>query len=138
MSERVKERKSSWQLIVLFIGLGLCLFRCTPPPDQFGKLDLKKWRSDRGGCNGVRTTLVPDFKAEVQNLKGKTANTLGDLLGRPDINQIADRGQKYYIYFLEKGPQCVQPGNKSNSRSVAIRLSAMGVATEITFQNGLP
>ncbi|GAB3899406.1 hypothetical protein [Spirosoma agri] len=111
---------------------------CDAVPDQFGKLDLKKWRGDRGGCNGVRATLVPDFKAEIQNLKGKRANTIGDLLGRPDINQIEDRNQKFYIYFLEKGTHCDGPGIKSDSRSVAIRMSAIGLATEITFQNGLP
>ncbi|SFD96904.1 hypothetical protein [Spirosoma endophyticum] len=111
---------------------------CSSAPDQFGKLDLKKWRSDRGGCKGVRATLVPGFKAEVQNLKGKTANTIGELLGRPDVNQIADRNQKFYIYFLEKGIHCDQPGGKSMSRSVAIRMSAIGLATEITFQNGIP
>ena len=144
MSERVKERigtpnRSSWPLIVLsIIGLGLSLFSCTPPPDEFGKLDLKKWRGDRGGCNGVRAALEPDLRAEVQNLKGKMANTIGELLGRPDVNQIADRNQKFYIYFLEKGPQCNQVGAKLDSRSVAIRMSAMGVATEITFQNGIP
>lgn len=118
--------------------LSISLLGCAPPPDQFGKLDLKKWRGDRGGCNGTRARLEPDFRAEVQNLKGKMANTLGELLGRPDVNQIADRNQKYYIYFLEKGPHCNQAGSKSNSRSVAIRMSAMGVATEITFQNGIP
>ncbi|GAB3797592.1 hypothetical protein GCM10028819_16840 [Spirosoma humi] len=111
---------------------------CNPPPDQFGKLNLKKWRGDRGGCNGVRGTLEADFKAEIQNLKGKTANTIGELLGRPDVNQIADRNQKFYIYFLAKGPHCNQPGGKSMSRSVAIRMSAIGLATEITFQNGIP
>lgn len=111
---------------------------CSSAPDQFGKLNLKKWRGDRGGCNGVRGTLEPDFRAEIQNLKGKTANTIGELLGRPDVNQIADRNQKFYIYFLEKGPHCNQPGGKSMSRSVAIRMSAIGLATEITFQNGLP
>ncbi|WP_198175300.1 hypothetical protein [Spirosoma telluris] len=114
------------------------LLACNPAPDTFGKLDLKKWRGDRGGCNGVRATLVPDFRAEIQNLKGKTTNTIGELLGRPDINQIADRNQKFYIYFLEKGSHCDQPGLKSNSRSVAIRMSAIGLATEVTFQNGLP
>lgn len=119
----------------LLMGLGS---GCGSTPDQLGRLDLNKWRSDRGGCNGVRATLVPDFKAESQNLKGKTANTIGDLLGRPDINQIADRNQKFYIYFLEKGTHCNQPGVKSNSRSVAIRMSAIGLATEITYQNGLP
>ena len=111
---------------------------CNPAPDQFGRLDLKKWRGDRGGCNGVRGTLEPDFRAEIQNLKGKTANTIGELLGRPDVNQIADRNQKFYVYFLEKGPHCDQAGGRSMSRSVAIRMSAIGLATEITFQNGIP
>lgn len=111
---------------------------CGSAPDQFGKLDLKKWRSDRGGCNGVRATLEPGFRAESQNLKGETSNTLGEWLGRPDANVLAERNQKYYVYFLEKGPQCEKPGAKSSSRSVAIRFSAIGLATEITFQNGLP
>ncbi len=106
--------------------------------DQFGQLDLKKWRGDRGGCKGVRATLEPAFRAEVQNLKGKTANTLGEWLGRPDANVLADRNQKFYIYFFDRGPHCDQPGTKSSSRSVAIRFSAIGLATEITFQNGLP
>lgn len=121
--------------IILLTG---SLLSCDTTQDQFGQLDLKKWRGDRGGCNGVRATLLTAFRAEVQNLKGKRTNTIGDLLGRPDINQIADRNQKFYIYFLEKGAHCDQPGVKSQSRSVAIRMSAMGIATEITFQNGLP
>lgn len=111
---------------------------CGSAPDRFGKLDVKKWRSDRGGCNGIRATLVPDFRAESQNLKGKTANAIGELLGRPDINQIADRNQKFYVYFLERGSHCDQPNVKPTSRSVAIRMSAIGLATEITYQNGLP
>lgn len=118
-------------LVVLFAG-------CGPAPDTLGKLNLKGWRGDRGGCNGVRATLVPGFKAEIQNLKSMSSNTIGELLGRPDINQIADRNQKYYIYFLERGTHCDRPGEKSNSPSVAIRMSAMGIATEITFQNGTP
>ena len=122
-------------LLVLLVGLSL---GCGPAPDTFGKLDLKKWRGDRGGCTGVRATLLPAFRAEIQNLKGNSANTIGELLGRPDINQIADRNQKYYIYFLEKGTHCDRPSEKSNSPTVAVRMSAIGLATEITFQNGTP
>jgi hypothetical protein len=124
--------------LIFLLSIVFLLTNCSTAPDQFGKLDLKKWRSDRGGCNGVRATLVSDFKAEIPNLKGKTANTIGDLLGRPDVNQIEDRNQKFYVYFLEKGVHCDQPGTKSTSRSVAIRMSAIGLATEITFQNGIP
>ena len=141
-SEPVKERKS--ELIIQRLGLlsvvvlmGLFV-GCGSAPDTFGKLDVKKWRSDRGGCNGVRATLIPAFRAEIQHLKGNSANTIGEVLGRPDINQIADRNQKYYIYFLEKGIHCDHPTEKSNSPSVAIRMSAIGLATEITFQNGTP
>lgn len=122
-------------VVIFLVGL---FVRCGPAPDTFGKLDLKKWRGDRGGCNGVRASLLPAFRAEIQNLKGNSANTIGELLGRPDVNQIADRNQKYYIYFLEKGTHCDQPGQKSNSPSVAIRMSAIGLATEVTFQDGLP
>ncbi|AQG81436.1 hypothetical protein [Spirosoma montaniterrae] len=120
------------------IIVSILLTACGPAPDQLGKLDLKKWRGDRGGCNGVRAALEPDFRAEIENIRGKTANSIGELLGRPDVNQIADRNQKFYIYFLQKGPQCDKAGAKSRSRSVAIRFSAIGLATEITFQNGIP
>lgn len=123
---------------ILIMAVATSLSGCGSPPDQFGRLNLKKWREDRGGCNGVRATLIPDFKAEIQNLKGKSANALGELLGRPDINQIADRNQKFYVYFLEKGPHCLPNAGKLTSRTVAIRMSAIGLATEITFQNGIP
>ena len=123
---------------LLFLILAGLFTDCGPAPDTFGKLDLKKWRGDRGGCNGVRSALVSAFRAEIQNLKGNSANTIGELLGRPDINQIADRNQKYYIYFLERGTHCDRPSEKSNSPSVAIRMSAIGLATEVTFQNGTP
>ena len=124
-------------LFVLLFIVGL-VTSCSSAPDQFGKLDLKKWRGDRGGCTNIRTALIPDLKAEVQQLKGKSANEIGELLGRPDLNQLVDRNQKFYIYFLEEGIHCNQPATKSTSRSVAIRMSAIGLATEITFQNGIP
>lgn len=116
----------------------LIVMACSSAPDTVGKLNVKKWRGDRGGCNGVRKTLVADFKAVSQDLKGKHINDITDMLGRPDVNQIADRNQKYYVYYLEKGPQCDQPGAKSASQSVALRFSAIGLLTEITFQRGTP
>jgi len=136
--EQQSKRRLPVSIYVVVTLISVLLSSCGPAPDTFGKLDLKKWRGDRGGCNGVRQSILPNFRAEIPNLKGQRTNTIGELLGRPDINEIADRNQKFYIYFLEKGPQCDKPGVKSSSRSVAIRFSAIGLATEITFQNGLP
>ncbi|MGM9509437.1 hypothetical protein ACS5NO_17000 [Larkinella sp. GY13] len=133
-------RKGRRFFLRLFIlpGALFLLASCSPPPDQLGKLDLVKWRTDRGGCNGVRATLVDDFKTVRQELKGKSSNEIGQILGRPDSEQLDDRNQKFYIYFLEKGVHCEDPKVKTDSRSVALRISAIGLVTEITFQRGRP
>lgn len=120
------------------VGYFVAVTGCSAPPDRLGPLDLAKWRSDRNGCQGVRTALVEDFKAVRQELKGQSANEIGKILGRPDNELLDDRNQKFYIYFLEKGPHCQDPRLKTQSRSVALRISAIGLVTEITFQRGRP
>jgi hypothetical protein len=124
--------------VLLWALAGSVMYACNTTPDTFGKLDLKSWRNDRNGCNGTRLTQLAAFKAEAQQLKGKRSDEIGTLFGRPDVNQLADRNQKFYIYYLETGPQCASRGAKSDSRSVALRMSAIGLVTEITYQNGLP
>ncbi|GAB3931912.1 hypothetical protein [Larkinella terrae] len=111
---------------------------CSPPPDRIGDLDLLKWRGDRGGCQGIRTAQIDDFKIVRQELKGQSANEVAKILGRPDSEQLDDRNQKFYIYFLEPGAHCQDPKVKTDSRSVALRISAIGLVTEITFQRGRP
>jgi hypothetical protein len=107
---------------------------CSSPPDKLGSLDLKLWRSDRGGCNGVRSNLQKDFKAVQDELKGKFADDVGKLLGRPDIHQLGERNVKYYIYFLEKGTQCEDIKARSKAAKVVLKFNAVGLLSEITFQ----
>ncbi|MCE6989218.1 hypothetical protein [Dyadobacter sp. CY323] len=117
--------------IGMFIGVAVS---CSSPPDKLGSLDLKKWRSDRGGCNDVRSNLQKDFKAVQDELKGKFADDVGKLLGRPDIHQLGERNVKYYVYFLEPGPQCEDIKAKSNAAKVVLKFNAVGLLSEITFQ----
>jgi|GEM_PF-518700 len=119
------------------LGLLFFAFSCTKQPDLAG-FDLPRWRGDRGGCRGQRLAQAEPLKALREELKGVSANDFADLFGRPDINQLADRNQKYYVYFLEPGPHCQDIKKASEARSVAIRFSAIGLATEITFQRGEP
>ena len=124
---------SAWLLATYLLGTGCA------GPDTLGKLNLKAWRDDRGACNGVRPGLFNEFMAVRDQLKGIHSNDLGKILGRPDVNQITDRNQKLYVYYVEKGPQCGEnTGAKSNARSVALRVSAIGLVTEVTVQNGVP
>jgi outer membrane protein assembly factor BamE (lipoprotein component of BamABCDE complex) len=120
---------------LLLTAMGLfAMLGCSTPPGQLGKLDLEKWRNDRSACLGIRSGLVADFKAEQNQLLGKFADEIGELLGKPDIHQLGDRNQKFYVYFLEKGEQCEDIKMKSTAQKVILRFNAVGLLSEITYQ----
>ncbi|WP_373514071.1 hypothetical protein [Persicitalea sp.] len=119
----------------VLIGL---LTGCSSPPEKLGRLDLVKWRQDRSACESIRPTLVQDFKVEQANLMGKFADEVGQMLGKPDIHQLGSRNQKFYVYFLEKGPQCEDITQKSSAQKVILRFNAIGLLSEITYQSDLP
>jgi hypothetical protein len=124
--------------ILTTFGLLLVLFTaCTNQPDLSG-FDVEAFKKDRGGCAGTREKQIDWLKTHKMTWKGVSSNDLEDILGKPDIQQLADRNQEYYIYFLEKGPHCYNIKNASTERTMAFRFSAMGLTTEITFQQGLP
>lgn len=123
------------KIVVLFTLTGF--LACTKQPDLKG-FDLDRWRADRGGCKGQRLAQIDQLKALRRELKGVSANDFADLFGKPDINQLADRNQEYYLYFLESGPHCQDTKQPTSARTIAIRFSAIGLATEVTFQRGAP
>jgi hypothetical protein len=124
--------------ILTTFGLLLLLFTaCTKQPELTG-LDLETFKQDRGGCKGTREKQIDWLKTHKMTWKGVSSNDLEDILGKPDIQQLADRNQEYYVYFLEGGPHCEAIKNPSKARTMAFRFSAMGLTTEITFQQGLP
>jgi outer membrane protein assembly factor BamE (lipoprotein component of BamABCDE complex) len=120
---------------VAVLGLFIVLTACSTPPDKLGNLDVKKWRQDRGGCKGERAALVSDLKTEQKQLLGKFADDIGKILGRPDIHQLGERNTKFYIYFLEKGPQCADITKKSEAKKVILKFNAIGLMSEITYQS---
>jgi len=123
---------------ILIVALAAWLSGCTSAPDKLGRLDLVKWRQDRGACDGVRPGLVEDFKVEQASLMGKFADDVGRILGRPDIHQLGSRNQKFYVYFLEKGTQCEDITKASKALKVILRFNAVGLLSEITYQKDLP
>jgi hypothetical protein len=123
--------------VFFYFSIILLLASCTKKPDLKG-LDVALFKNDRGACKGVRTQQIEWLKSNKMTWKGVSSNDVEDILGKPDIQQLADRNQEYYIYFLDKGEQCEKITNPSQAKSMAFRFSAIGLATEITFQNGLP
>ncbi|MFN8353876.1 MAG: hypothetical protein U0Y10_05510 [Spirosomataceae bacterium] len=136
----LKDLKSIPLRYVTALLVVMSMAACHPEKTaQLGKtIDLEKWRSDRGGCHEFRTTQMTTLKAAEGLIKGLTQNEVAEALGKPDRQQLADRNQKFFVYFLEKGPHCDDIKQVSEARSVAFRFSALGLVTEITYQNGMP
>ncbi len=125
------------RLIFISLIVSTLFWSCTKKPD-FSGLSVETFKNDRGGCLGQRKAQLDWFKSHRLELKGVSSNDIEKQLGKPDIQQLADRNQEYYIYFFESGTHCQDIKNPSNAQSIAFRFSAMGLATEITFQQGLP
>ena len=136
MPVKSKTNFVQYLLLYVFLLLGAC------HPEQSEQLrkafDLAQWQADRGGCKGIRTNMIEQVKAAELLIKGLTQNEIADLMGKPDRQQLAERNQKFYVYFLEKGEHCQDNKQVTNARSVAFRFSAIGLVTEVTFQNGMP
>ena len=120
-------------LCVCLVSLGMTA--CSSAPDKLGTLDLKKWRADRNACKNDRQTLAAPFKSEQKQLLGKFIDEVGEILGRPDIHQLGERNTKFYVYFLEKGVQCDDIAKKSTAKKVILKFNAVGLLSEITYQD---
>jgi hypothetical protein len=95
--------------------------------------DSERWASGRNGCEGNRLEMKDDLLRMKYQMRGLDTQELVQLLGRPDATQLSDRNQKYYIYYLEPGPDCTQPA--ADPLSLFVRLSAVGIANEFTLRN---
>ena len=90
--------------ILTAFGLLLVLFTsCTNQPDLSG-FDVEAFKKDRGACSGTREKQIDWLKTHKMTWKGVSSNDLEDILGKPDIQQLADRNQEDYVYFFGKRP----------------------------------
>ena len=117
----------------LFVFITLLITACAAP-DRIGNLDLVKWRNDRGGCKNTRKPLEATFKEIEPQLMGTHIDKVTEILGRPDIQQLAARDQKYYVYFFENGVHCQDITKKSSARKVLLRFNAVGLLAEVIYQ----
>jgi hypothetical protein len=107
-------------------------------PKQFNAFDSTSWRNDPFGCRGERLRLTNDFEKIRRSLRGLSQSDITDLLGKPDFQGLYTRHQKFFVYYMEKGPQCQHAQAESTARTVAVRFGALGNVTEVSYQQGRP
>jgi hypothetical protein len=129
------------KIACLALCLGLGLLACGPSEKEIKlekMLDLVAWKADRGGCNNRRSLMIDSLKAAKETIRGIDINAITAMMGKPDMQLLTSRNQKYYIYCLEPGTHCQDIRQGTKARTIALRFSALGIVTEITFQRGRP
>jgi len=115
-----------------FLLFALVLLSCSHPLPTLDNIDIEKWKSDKNGCNGERTSMMESIKAQGDKLQGLSEMQVIDVLGRPDQNELYTRNQKFYFYYLQPGKPC---GNDSlPALRLQVRFNAVGLAKEIMVE----
>lgn len=116
--------------ILLFITTILAFTNCSQEIKIDG-FDAESFKLDKHACAGTRLKLEPQLIEAQEQLKGYNQIEITKLLGKPDKIEIYKRGQRFFIYFLEKGPSCSNEKLTKYPKSLFIRFSALNNANEV-------
>jgi hypothetical protein len=96
------------------------------------KFNSELWKSDKNGCFGERLDLKNELLSVKHHLRGFKSDEIESFLGKPDAQELYNRSQRYYIYFIEPGPKCAKPAE--NPQALFVRFSAVGIANEFVVK----
>lgn len=118
----------------LFLTLLLTIGACQRGID-IQNFDEQAFKDDLNGCSGIRENMQQQLFENTSQLKGLSQSQIRATLGTPDRQELAERNQKYFIYFIEPSPQCNESTTNQEPLTMYIRFSAVDRATEISFKN---
>lgn len=76
--------------------------------------------------------MITAITKEKEKLKVLSEMDIIQLLGRPDENDLLQRSQKFYVYYLEPGPLCDQ--SKAEAKKLILRMNAMSLTKEVQIK----
>ncbi|WBO85948.1 hypothetical protein [Hymenobacter yonginensis] len=113
---------------VIFVPL---LAACSPATPELPGFDATVWRRDTYGCQDLRPGQLKSLLQAKEQLYGLRTATIEKLLGRPDEEELAEQTEKIYNYYLESGPHCLPPHQRSGANKLSIRFGPLGTVTEV-------
>lgn len=98
--------------------------------------DNNGWRNDPMGCENKRAAQMDVFlKVAKPHLLEKSLREMEvrQLLGKADAIEIAERGMKFYKYYVDKGRQCEGDTSGRQGRYIQIRFNALNKVNEVAL-----
>ena len=119
-------------LIVFLLILPSGCSRKKKKANRLEKLETEVWINDKNGCTGDRMEMKNQLLALKHNMRGMKFGDIESYLGKPDGQELYNRNQKYYIYYIEPGPKCKNA--IESTQALFVRFSAVGIANEFTIR----
>lgn len=110
----------------------LICFSCTKPVPELENFDAAQWKDDHQGCNGNRLKLIESLRAQRTKLKELSERSLIRLIGRPDRNDLSQRHEKFYYYYIEPSEKC--DGGSVDALKLIVRFNAVGLSREVAIE----
>jgi hypothetical protein len=107
------------------------LVACTKPLPTLEGIDLSAWKNDKFGCNGVRFAMSSKMISQKEKLLSLNETQIVNLLGKPDVNELYKRNEKFYRYYLTDGPSCT---TTASPQYLNLRFNAMGLMKEVVLE----
>ncbi|MFC6999875.1 hypothetical protein ACFQHR_19725 [Rufibacter roseus] len=82
------------------------------------------------GCKGSRKELKPQVEEIRLQLIGLKEHAIRSLLGKPDTEELLQKSNKIYIYYINPGPKCANPSGAGDVAALAVRIDALGTVIE--------
>jgi hypothetical protein len=131
---RLKKTLSITNTICSFFLFAFIFFSCGKSLPTLDGIDLKSWHEDKNGCSGKRLSMEESIVAQHEKLLALGELQIVELLGKPDVNELSKRNQKFYYYYLQSAKECSNSDSTIAPKRLAIRFNAMGLAKEVQVE----
>ena len=95
--------------------------------------DADKWANDKKGCEGIRAAAVDQLYEYKDMLLGFNQNEIKYYLGRPDEQELYNRSQTFFHYYVSGHESC--DSTNQPAIIVQIRFNALNSSNEVYFRN---
>ncbi len=123
--------------ICIFFAAIVLLAACSySKPVELEGLDTKTFKADRAACKGDRKKQLEFIKSNKDAFLEISENVVYKTLGRYDFQGLGKKNEKFWVYFLEEGPQCEQIQNESDATCIILYFNAVKLVKEVIVQKG--
>lgn len=117
--------------LILVVLMGCGLSHPTIPG-----FDAEAWASDKRGCGATRRQSVDQLYEYKDMLLGFSQNEIKYYMGRPDEQELYNRSQTFFHYYVTGHASCDQ--SDGTPVIVQIRFNALNSSNEVYFRNYEP